>query len=658
VLIAGRVARSSIEVSGASVTLSHTYNAVTHIMSANQFALLSQRRFAPFFWVQFLGAANDNIFKFAFTLLVTYQAAEWGGMDPKIAGFAIGAIFIAPYVLFSATAGQLADKYDKRTLICLVKSLEIAIMLVCAVGFVTHNEWILFAVTFLMGLHSTLFGPAKYAYLPQHLTRDELTGGNGLVEMGTFVAILAGTIVGGELVGLGAQGPVYVAAVSVVVAIAGRWIASYVPASPPPEPGLVINWNPFTETWKNLKIAQKNRTVFLALLGISWLWFFGSVFLTSFSSFSKEILGGDASVVTLLLAIFSIGIAVGSLLCEVLSGRRIEIGLVPFGSIGMTIFAVDLYFASRGLTPTGLIGPKAFLAQPAHWRVIADLFLLALFGGLYSVPLYALIQSRCDPLYRARIIAACNILNALFMITAAIMGMLLFKLGGTIPLLFLVTGLLNAAVAIYIYTLVPEFLMRFITWILIHTVYRIRVKGLDNIPDEGPVLITANHVSFADAVVIGGVVRRPVRFVMDHRIFKTPLLGYLFRAARCIPIAPAKEDPVMLEKAYADIEQALRDGDIVGIFPEGRITDTGEIYPFKNGVTRILDRTPVPVVPMALSGFWGSFFSRAGVGAMKLPLRRGVWSKIKLTIDTPWAPESATPAALEARTKEMRGAWM
>jgi 1-acyl-sn-glycerol-3-phosphate acyltransferase len=626
-------------------------------MAANQFALLKQRRFAPFFWVQFLGAANDNIFKFAFTLLVTYHAAEWGGMDPKIAGFAIGAIFIAPFVLFSATSGQLADKYDKSAMIRFVKNLEIGIMMFCAVGFVTHNEWILFAVTFLMGLHSTLFGPVKYSYLPQHLNDQELTGGNGMVEMGTFVAILLGTIVGGELVGLGESGPIYVAAVSVIAALVGRFAAAFVPTSPPPEPNLAINWNPFTETIKNLKIAKENRTVFLSLLGISWLWFFGSVFLTSFSSFSKEVLGGDASVVTLLLAIFSMGIAIGSLLCEVLSGRRVEIGLVPFGSIGMTVFAIDLYFASRGLSPSGLVGPKAFLANAQNWRVMADLFLLALFGGLYSVPLYALIQSRCEPNYRARIIAACNILNALFMIAAAIMGMLIFKFGGTIPLLFLITGLLNAAVAIYIYTLIPEFLMRFLTWILIHTVYRIKVKGDEHIPDTGPVLLTCNHVSFADAVVIGGVIRRPVRFVMDHRIFKTPLLGFIFRTARCIPIAPAKEDPQMLEQAYAEIAKALADGDVVGIFPEGRITDNGEMYPFKGGVTRILEKTPVPVVPMALSGFWGSFFSREGGSALSKPWRRGIWSRIQLTIDSVWQPATATPAALEARTRELRGEW-
>ena len=428
----------------------------------SQFGLLTERRFLPFFLTQFFGAGNDNVFKFAFTVLATYSAAEWGGMEPKSAGAVIGGIFILPFVLFSATAGQLADKYDKAALIRFVKNLEIAIMLAIAAGFVGKFVALLFAGVFMMGLHSTLFGPVKYAYLPQHLHETELVGGNGMVEMGTFVAILLGTIVGGVLVGLTGVGPACVAAVSVALAIAGRIAAGFVPASPAPEPGLSIDWNPFTETWRNLGHARSNRSVFLSLLGISWLWFFGSVFLTTFTGFAKETLGGDQNVVTLLLAVFSIGIGVGSLLCERLSGHKVEIGLVPFGSIGMTVFAVDLWLASTDMTPSGLSGLGAFLADHAHWRVMAALFLLAMFSGFYSVPLYALIQSRCEPSHRARIIAANNILNAIFMVVASVMAAALLHAGLSLPQLYLVAGLLNAAVAVYICTLVPEDLMRFI----------------------------------------------------------------------------------------------------------------------------------------------------------------------------------------------------
>ena len=430
-----------------------------------QFGLLLQRRFAPFFITQFLGAGNDNLFKFALTVLATYSAAEWGGLDPRSAGAVIGGIFILPFVLFSATSGQLADKYEKSALIRFVKNFEIAVMTLVAVGLVWQVVWLPFAGVFLMGLHSTLFGPVKYAYLPQHLNEDELTGGNGMVEMGTFVAILLGTMLGGLLVAIPGTGPAYIAVLSMALAVLGRIAAGHVPQSVAPDPDLVINWNPFTETRNNLKLARKNRTVFLAMLGISWLWFFGSVFLTSFSGLAKTVLGGDQGVVTLLLAVFSIGIAAGSLLCERMSARPIEIGLVPFGAIGMTVFAADLFFAVHDHVPAGaLLDVGGFLGQVHHWRALADLFLLAMFGGFYSVPLYALIQSRCEPHHRARIIAANNILNALFMVVASIMAAGLLAAGFSLPQLFLITAMLNALVAIYVFGQAPEFWVRFLAW--------------------------------------------------------------------------------------------------------------------------------------------------------------------------------------------------
>src|SRR5258706_3956423 len=389
---------------------------------SGQFALLGQRRFAPFFWTQFFGAGNDNVFKVAFTSLVTYQASKFSGLDAGTAAFLISAIFILPFVLFSATAGQLADKYDKATVMRFVKNLEIGIMVLGALGFFFYSAALLLTATFMMGLHSTLFGPVKYAYLPQQLQPEELTGGNGMVEMGTFVAILIGTILGGQLAGIPDVGPHWVAAATIVIAILGRIAVAFVPSAPPSDSGLVINWNPFSETWKNLKLAKTNRTVFLSLLGISLLWFFGATFLTSFFNFAKDVLGGDTNVVTMLLAVFSVGVGTGSLLCEKMSGHKVEIGLVPFGSIGMTLFAVDLYFASGGLHPAGIAGLAAFFSNHAHWRVLIDLFLLSMFAGFYSVPLYALIQSRCEPTHRARIIAANNILNALFMICSALLG--------------------------------------------------------------------------------------------------------------------------------------------------------------------------------------------------------------------------------------------
>jgi 1-acyl-sn-glycerol-3-phosphate acyltransferase len=623
----------------------------------NQYALFGERRFAPLFWTQFLGAANDNLFKFAFSLLATFHAAQWGGIDPGTAGFVIGAIFIAPFVIFSATAGQIADKYEKGRVMRFVKSFEIVVMAVAGTGFWTQSAWLLYVSVFLMGLHSTLFGPVKYAYLPQHLGEGELTGGNGLVEMGTFVAILLGTMAGGLLVQGGSAGAAHVAIACMVVAVVGRIASTFIPASPAPEPEMKINWNPLTETWINLGIAARDRTVFHSLLGISWLWFFGSIFLTSFTPFTKIVLGGDENVVTVLLAVFSVGIGVGSLACERLSGRKVEIGLVPFGSIGMTVFAVDLWLASRGLTPQGVLDVSAFLSDARHWRVMADLFLLALFAGFYSVPLYALIQSRSEATHRARIIAANNILNAVFMIVASLMAAALLKAGLTLPQLFLVVGLMNAAVAAYIYLLVPEFLMRFICWLLIHSIYRLEKQGIENIPDQGAAVLICNHVSFVDALVILAASPRPIRFVMDHRIFKVPILSFVFRTGKAIPIAPAKEDEALLNRAYDEVAKALAAGELVAIFPEGRLTDTGDLNVFKGGITRIVERTPVPVVPMALKGLWGSFFSRRGGAAMTKPFRRGLFSRIALEAQQPVAPEIALPEFLQTRVQAMRGDW-
>ena len=622
----------------------------------NQFQLLRERRFAPFFWTQFLGAGNDNIFKFAFTILATYHAATWGNLDAKIAGPLIGGLFILPFVLFSATAGQLADKYDKAMLTRLVKNLEIIFMLVIGAGFLLHMASLLFVGVFLMGCHSTLFGPVKFAYLPQNLHDSELTGGNGLIEMGTFTAILLGSMAGGFLVKQGDSGVMWVAAVSMAVALLGRVVAGFIPASPPPAPDLKMNWNPLTETWANLKIAHKNPAVFHSLIGNSWFWFMGSIFLTSLTGFAKDVLGGDEMVVLLLMGLFTMGIGVGCVLCEKMSGHKIEIGLVPFGAIGMTIFSVDLYFASNGMVASGaLVGVEAFIGQWANTRVMADLFFLAMFAGFFSVPLYAMMQARAEPQYRARIIAANNILNALFMVVAAMLAAMLLNAGLSLPQLYLVVGIMNAMVALYIFGLVPEFFMRFLVWMLIHTMYRVKLEGEQHIADDGPCVLVCNHVSFVDALVIAGCVRRPIRFVMDHRIFKIPVLSFVFRTAGAIPIASAKEDPAMLERAYERIDEYLQAGEVVCIFPEGRITDNGDMYPFKQGIMRIIEKTPVPVIPAALRGLWGSFFSRWGGTAMRYP--RGFFSRIALVIDAPWSANSVTAEDLQRKVADLRGDW-
>ena len=625
---------------------------------ANQFALLGQRRFAPFFWTQFAGAANDNLFKFAFTVMVTYQL-QLSWMQPSMAGLVIGALFILPFLLFSATAGQLTDKFDKTKMIRFVKNLEIAIMLIAAWGFVRADAVILLGCVFLMGLHSTLFGPVKFAYLPQVLDARELTGGNGMVEMGTFVAILLGQVAGGLLVAVPQIGHLSVAIACVAVALIGRAVAQAIPPAPATDPGLVVNWNPVSETWRNLKLAHENIVVFRSLLGISWMWFFGAVFLSQFPSFAKEVLHGNEQVASLLLVVFSIGIGVGSLLCETLSRRQVEIGLVPLGAIGMSVFAIDLYFAARGLPAVPEMGLGAFLRQSAHWRVMADLALLSLFAGLYSVPMYALIQLRSQPTHRARIIAANNILNALFMIGSSVIAGALLGAGFTIPQIFLFTGIANAVVAFYIFMLVPEYLLRFVAWVLSRFVYRFDIQGDEHIPVEGPAVLVCNHVSFIDAVLLMAASPRPIRFIMDHRIFKVPVLGWLFKLAKAIPIAPQKEDPAAYEAAFAKALGVLREGDLLAIFPEGAITRDGALQPFKGGVMKIVDSARAegiepPVIPMALTNLWGSFFSRIELRggepvAMVKPFRRGFFSRVGLNVGAPVAPAEVRPELLQQR---------
>ncbi len=629
--------------------------------TSSQFQLLGERRFAPFFWTQAFGAANDNLLKFAVTLLVTYQL-QLAWLPASIAGLVIGACFIAPYLLFSATAGQLADKLEKRGLIVLVKDLEVGIALIAGYGLITANAPVLLACVFLFGLHSTLFGPVKYSYLPQHLQMRELTGGNGLVEMGTFVAILLGNLAGGALMTLPAEAAmtgaqaVFVACLG--LAVAGRLAAHRIPVSPASEPTLAINWNPFSETWRNLKLAYPHTAVFRSLLGISWMWLFGSVFLAQLPVFSRDVLGGSPAVASVLLVVFSVGVAAGSLACESLSRKLVEIGLVPFGALGMTVFAVDLYLATVAYqaTHTGAaLSMAAFFEQPGSLRVLFDLFALAFSAGLFSVPMYALVQMRSPATHRSRIIAANNILNALFMVTGAVLAGAALSLGATVPQLFLGVALLNLLVAAYIFTLVPDYVLRFVAFIATRLVYRLRVVNWERIPTEGAAVMVANHVSFADAVILKALSPRPIRFVMDHRIFATPLLGTFFRLARAIPIAPKSEAPGTYEAAFDAVDAALADGELVCIFPEGGITRDGTLQPFKGGISKILARRPVPVVPVALCGLWGSFFSRRYGAAMTKPFARGVRSRIEARVGELVAPENASPEALQGKVAALLG---
>lgn len=620
---------------------------------ANQFDLLRTRRFLPLFLTQFANAFNDNLYKNALMvfLTLTLPAAE----APALLNLCAG-LFILPFFLFSATAGQLAETIDKARIIRTIKLAEIGIMGVGATGFVLGATWVLVAALFLMGVHSTFFGPIKYAILPQHLRRDELIGGNGLIDMGTFLAILLGTILGGAAIGT-AAGPALVGTVIVVMAIAGYAISRRVPVAQPTAPDLRIDWNPVTATIDCLRIIRGTRSVFLSVLGISWFFMLGATYLTQLPLYVKETLGGDAGTITALLTVFSVGVGIGSLLCEKLSGRMVELGLVPFGALGLIGFGFDLYFADT--TPwTGTLRPiGAIMADPAIWRVLVDLFGIGLFGGFYVVPLFAMLQTRAAPEVRARVIAANNIVNAGCMVLAAVTGIVaLGPLGWSVPQLYLLFAVLNIPVALYIFTLLPEFLMRFLVWILTSVCYRIERRDLDRIPADGPVLLVCNHVSFVDALIIAGSCRRPVHFVMEAAIYRLPVLNFVFRVAGAVPIASRRRDPAVYEAAFARIALYLREGEPVCIFPEGKLTQDGEIDDFRAGVGRILQETPVPVVPLALSGLWGSLFSYAR-GPARAGILRRFWARLRLAAGDAIAPEAATPETLRAEVAALRGDW-
>jgi 1-acyl-sn-glycerol-3-phosphate acyltransferase len=622
---------------------------------SSQFGLLKTGRFAPFFITQFLGAFNDNLFKNALIVLLTFQAATWTSLKAEVLANLAAGIFILPFFLFSATAGQLADKYDKATLARLVKVLEIGIMAVAAVGFWLHSLWLLLTALFLLGCHSTLFGPVKYAILPQHLHEDELVGGNALIEAGTFVAILIGTLTGGLLAGAVTH-PVWIAVGGLAVAVAGYLTSRGIPTAPPPAPELRVNPNPITETWHNIVFARENRSVFLSILGISWFWLYGALFLAQFPAYAKNVLGGGEATVTLLLATFTVGIGVGSLLCERLSGKRVEIGLVPFGSIGLTLFGLDLAFASpSGLITGAPLGLWSLLGQVGTWRILADLALIGMFGGFFIVPLYALVQVRSEAKHRARIIAANNILNALFMVVGALAAAAMLSAGLTIPQLFGLGALCNAMVALYIYGLVPEFLLRFLAWLLVHGAYRLEKKGLEHIPLDGPAVLVCNHVSFVDTMVIMGASPRPIRFLLDCRYLQMPVLGYLLRRSGAIGVAFDDERPETVAQAVEQAAATLAAGELLALFPEVTLTPDGEIQPFRPLISRILASQPAPVIPMALQGLWGSSFSKIAGRALQRPFRRGFLSRIALVIGTPLDAAEATPERLQAKVTGLRG---
>ena len=630
----------------------------------SQFSLLTQRRFLPYFVVQALGAFNDNIYRQAIIGLLFFLGVSTE--ERSLYAVLAPAIFILPYFLFSAIAGQVAEKLEKQRLIVITTTMEIGIMSLAAVGFLLQAMPVLLVALFLTGVQSTLFGPVKYSVLPAILKPEELTGGNGLVEMGTSISILCGMISGVLIFELaGAHGPAIAATAIVLLAVAGNLCARLIPRIDAGDPQLRVRWNPLPESLAVLRMAREQLAVRNAILGVSWFWFFGTVLTSQLPAYAEVHLGSrsDSAVLYIgALALFSIGTGTGSLLCEKLSARTVEIGLVPLGAFGMTAFLLDLYFARPGPAPVGGLDLAGFLQQPGSARIIVDLLGIGVFTGFFVVPLFALIQSRTPSSRMSRVFAAVNIQNSGFIVLAAVAALVAQQvLGLSSTQLFLALAIANALVAIWIFSIVPEFLMRFLSWVMVRLLYRLRLHGIEkNVPDEGAALLVCNHVSYMDALVLAASIPRPVRFVMYYRIFNIPVMRWIFRTARAIPIAGAREDPALMQRAFDEIDAALAEGELVCIFPEGALTQDGGIAPFKSGVEKILERAaeagrPVPVVPMALRGMWASMWSRrdSRLGRMRVPRR--FRARVEVVAAPPIPGVGVTAADLEAQVRALRG---
>lgn len=589
--------------------------------------LFTNRRFFPLFCTQALGALNDNVVKNAMVVLITFKAVSLGGLSSEKLVALCGGIFILPFFLFSGWAGQLADKKSKSSLSTATKVFEIAVVTIASAGFISESFGVLLFSLFLLGVQSAFFGPIKYGILPELLEPEELVSGNALIETGTFVAILLGTILGGLLISLGERGPVAVSSGALVFSLFGYFASRKIPYQPPRSPDLQISRDPFTPNVELFRIAKKVKSVYLSILAISWFWLFGSIILAVLPALIKNTLGASETVLTFFLALFSIGVGTGSLLCEKLSFKKLELGLVPIGSLGMSLFAFDLGWLELARAST----LSELFSQASGWRASVDLFMLAVFSGLFTVPLYTMLQVRSDSKERSRIIAANNVVNAVFMVIGALGLMILLSLDLTPQNIFLVAAGLNALVALAVYWVLPEFLFRFLLWVLARMMYRLKIRGNEHFPKIGAALLVCNHVSFVDWMMISAACPRPIRFVMHSDFMKLPIFGMFARHAKVIPIAGRNEDPVLLETAFLKISEELSAGELVCIFPEGELTRTGEMTYFRNGLEKALKANPVPVIPMALDGMWGSFFSRKYGKAMTKPFQR-FWSRITLTI--------------------------
>ncbi len=580
------------------------------------------------FVTQFLGAFNDNVFKNALVFLITYKIAIDQGWDNvQVIVPLAGGIFIAPFFIFSSLAGQLSDKLEKSRLIRTIKFAEILLMALASYGFYSENVTVMLVTLFLMGTQSAFFGPLKYSILPEHLKQNELIGGNALIEMGTFLSIILGLIVGGVLI-LTDSGPVIISATVITVATIG-FIASFsIPKTIPVATDLKINFNILQETKNIIKDSQKDRRIFLSILGISWFWFFGLSFLAQLPTYSRDIIGADEGVGTLFNCAFSIGIGIGSYICDRLLKGQIHAIYVPAAAIFMTLFSVDLYFASQayvGVVGVDLINIGQFLSHGVNIRILIDMVMIAVFGGIYIVPLYAIVQDRSAPKKRSRMIASTNIINSLFMTISAGGSAFLISIGFTIPEVFLTVAIMNAFVAIYICNLLPEELVRSITRTLFRLFNRVEVHGMENYYRTGrKAVIVANHTSYLDGALLGAFLPDRMTFAINTFTADKWWVKPAYAFIRLLPLDPSNP---MAAKTMID---EVKKGRKVVIFPEGRLTVTGSLMKIYEGPGSIANLSNAPILPIKIEGAQFSPFSRLR-GKLKIRL----FPKIIITILEP-----------------------
>ncbi|HUL71794.1 MAG TPA: acyl-[ACP]--phospholipid O-acyltransferase [Vicinamibacterales bacterium] len=548
---------------------------------------LGRRGVWPFLWTQFLGAFNDNVFKIVVILLAATAPGRDAARDVALAG----AMFIAPFLLFSGYAGDLADRFNKRRVLVAMKVFEIAAMALAIPALASGRFGLELGVLFLMGTQATFFSPAKYGIVPEIVANDDLSRANGLLEMSTFLAIVIGTAVGGPLVVLWRGQAAWIGVGLTIVAIAGTLACLRIPDVPPARPDGRISLNPFGETWRAVRRLYPDRTLWMTTVGISYFWFLGALLQMALALFGQQALHVAEAEISWLLTALAVGIGAGSLAAGRLSGDKVELGLVPIGSIGMGVFS--LWLAA---------------SPPSFVQAAIALVLLGFFGGWFVVPLNALLQQKPNASEKGRVLAANNVLNTIGIILAsATLTLLGDTLAMPVTRILVIAGVFTLLSNLYVLAKLPDFFVRFTLWMLTHTIYRIKIVGRPNIPQRGPALIIANHVSMIDGALIGACIQRFVRFIVYGPYYRLPFVHALLRRMHAIPVTAGGKREIL-----AAIEQAraeLAAGHVVCIFAEGAVSRTGNLLPFKRGFERIVQGLDVPVIPVYLDRVWGSIFS-------------------------------------------------